>query len=42
VSKVVDIAGQKVSFQRPALVRRGPDTAPDRWLRFTVTLLFPK
>ena len=43
VSKVVDIAGQKVSFQGgPRWWAVGPDTAPDWGLRFNVTLLFPK
>jgi hypothetical protein len=43
VSKVVDIAGQKVSFQGgPRWWAAGPDTAPDWGLRFNMTLLFPK
>jgi hypothetical protein len=40
---VVDIAGQKVSFQAgPRWSAIGPDTAPDWGLRLNVTLLFPR
>jgi hypothetical protein len=43
VSKVVDIAGQKVSFQAgPRWWAAGPNTAPDWGLRLNMTLLFPK
>jgi hypothetical protein len=40
---VVDIAGQKVSFQGgPRWWAAGPNTAPDWGLRLNMTLLFPK
>ncbi len=42
-SKLVDIGGQKISFQGgPRYYAAGPSTAPDWGLRFAVTFLFPK